>query len=128
MSKSWNDFHLAVLSLFTSEYFDRLNHVSDGITIFQAVDGKLCYRDISLGSQWGYYGGETDSFELISKTDDTISVQVIGHYYSDRVKQTNDNGETEYINTGDYTVSYPISMIKIDAVGVFQSFPWHVKH
>jgi len=97
----WNDFQAMCLGLFTQEYFDALNKAPS----FKDIGGYTYYADISMGGAFGYAPENSpDTFELVSKTDTSISFNLIGHYY--------ENGVAASAGTGPVTTqTFPITMV-----------------
>jgi beta-lactamase regulating signal transducer with metallopeptidase domain len=83
----WDAFESAMLSVFTPEYYEELNHFpsytdKDGVfhnrTVFAELEGELYFSGGGRGGNMTFVGPET--FELIAKDDDEISFYVIGTY------------------------------------------------
>ena len=73
--RDWDDFMQLVLSVFAEDFFLERN---DGIYIER--DGKLTFLDAAAGGSQYYNPNFQDEFELLSKSDDEIVFDVIGHY------------------------------------------------
>lgn len=73
--RDWDDFMRLVLSVFTEDFFLERNN---GIYIER--DGKLTFLDAAAGGSQYYNPNFQDEFELLSKSDDEIVFDVIGHY------------------------------------------------
>ena len=73
--RDWDDFMRLVLSVFTEDLFLERNN---GIYIER--DGKLTFLDAAAGGSQYYNPNFQDEFELLSKSDDEIVFDVIGHY------------------------------------------------
>ena len=85
--KKWEDFESMGLSVFTKEYFETLSEY------FLNIDGQLYYRDSAMGGQFGYAPDkQPDRFELISKTENAVEFNLIGHYYQDGFAILDDKG------------------------------------
>lgn len=101
------------LSVFTPDYFEKLNDTGWGIPTFVEIDQHLYYAFTSRGSAFGYNPQEyPDKYELIKKNENEIIFNVIGHYKSSNVDP-------------DYTVetrSFPVSMVLTDNGWRFSEF------
>lgn len=76
--RQWKDFQTMMDGLFTSEY--QSQEISWDHAFRSTEDGLLCYLDTGIGSDPFYQGNETDTYELVSQTEDEIRFNLIGHY------------------------------------------------
>ncbi|MBR6604179.1 MAG: hypothetical protein IKK94_09205 [Clostridia bacterium] len=101
------------LSVFTEEYFDRLNRTILKEPAFLEENGRLYYINAVKGGAFGYSPDEIpDTYELVSKSENEIRFNMIGHYKSSNVDP-------------DYTVSeksFPIVMTLTDNGWRFSRF------
>lgn len=97
----WNDFTAVIYSVFTSTFWDSVNQ-ADGAERYINADGRMCYLDLGQGSG-RLYLGQPDEFELGSRTDDSITFTLIGHY-----RQAAEDGG----DGSGYTIRFPMKMLK----------------
>lgn len=102
--RQWKDFQTMMDGLFTSEY--QSQEISWDHAFRSTEDGLLCYLDTGIGSDPFYQGNETDTYELVSQTEDEIRFNLIGHY-------TEWDYEKEVWGEP-YTVPHLIRMVRTD--------------
>lgn len=106
----WDDFEAMLDGLFTPAYKETLlaGEISDGasVPLFTSTeDGRLCYLDVSRGSDMEYdIADAPDVYELISQSDSAVEFALIGHY-ADLTVEADENGTRPI-----YTEAYPIRM------------------
>lgn len=106
----WDDFEAMLDGLFTPAYKETLlaGEISDGasVPLFTSTEeGRLCYLDVSRGSDMEYDMADTpDVYELVSQSDSAVEFILIGHY-ADLTAEADENGTRPI-----YTESYPIRM------------------
>ena len=111
--RRWSDFQAMMDSLFTREYQRELlsTELEDGTSraLFRSTeDGLLAYLDAARGSDFDYGWCDTpDSYELVSRSEDEIVFQLIGHY----TRFAEDESFQDMPKpVGEYTVAYTIRM------------------
>lgn len=121
---NWDNFNNVVHSIFTSEFWDSYNTLSNGQLFYTEYDGMLCFLDTSKGIGYFYNDNFPDEFRLEEKTDSTIMFTLIGHYSllggteGETVEQRENRLFTEY----DYTLEFPIKMILTQSGWRFDEF------
>lgn len=108
--RRWEDFEAMMDGLFTPEYKRELIGIDSeyGPIFCPTEDGQLCYLDGGRGSDIFYDGIETDTYELVSQTEEELCFNLIGHY-----TEWDYDPETDQEIQGEpYTQSYPIRMVR----------------
>lgn len=110
--RRWEDFLAMMDGLFIPEYQEAL--IDDGSTdvprFRPTEDGQLCYLDGGRGSNIFYDGIETDTYELVSQTEDELRFDLIGHY----TDWDYDTETGQEVQGEPYTVRFPIRMARTD--------------
>lgn len=110
--RRWEDFLAMMDGLFIPEYQQAL--IDDGSTdvprFRPTEDGQLCYLDGGRGSNIFYDGIETDTYELVSQTEDELRFDLIGHY----TDWDYDTETGQEVQGEPYTVRFPIRMAHTD--------------
>lgn len=112
----WADFKAMMDGLFTIEYQGSLLNITIGGVshpLFTSTeDGRLCFLETQVGSDLEYSWCDTpDSYELVSQSEDEIVFDIIGHY----VHLSSEVVDGKPVPLDEYTLSYPIRMVKTDA-------------
>lgn len=103
----WDDFMAMMRPLFTEECIAQRLGTDLDEPYFLEHDGRLCYIEAARGSLPGHL--EPDEYELISKTEEEIIFNIIGHYVP------LGGGEV-------YTKSFPIRMVNTEDGWRFAEF------
>lgn len=74
--KNWDDFMRLMRSVFTEDFFLKKNRKD----IYIEDNGRLVFHSLGKGGVQYYNDNFQDEFELLSKSDDEIVFDVIGHY------------------------------------------------
>lgn len=122
--KTWDEFTGAVYSVFTKDFFDQRNTLSDNSNIYMDYIGSLCFADISRGGGYYYNKNFPDEFKLISSSDDKIVFTVTGHY-SNMLTYPNESSEdrNKRVAQGyEYTHDFEICMVKTESGWRFDQF------
>lgn len=106
--RRWEDFEAMMRSIFTEEYFYTLIEAGSERPIIFERDGLLCYLEADAGGRWGYQ--TPDKYNLLEKTETSITFEVIGHYESHEYE---DVIETE---------AFPIRMVQTEEGWRFSEF------
>lgn len=108
--RRWADFEAMMRSIFTEEYFYTLIEVGGECPIIFEKDGLLCYQEADAGGRWRYQ--TPDEYNLLEKTETSITFEVIGHYES---REYEDVIETE---------AFPIRMVRTEEGWRFSEFAY----
>ncbi len=122
--KHWEDFFIVTHSIFTDEYFNDLNTISDGMDRFAEKDGNLCVLDVANGSSPHRNENFPDEFALLERTDTTISFTVKGFYSYGYPHEGESFEERDARLKAGYesTEEFPIEMIMTDGGWRFSKF------
>lgn len=119
----FSDFDALVHAVF-SECFWSTRPYLDSQPLFIESDGRMCYMHLAWPAGYNYYNSNfPDEFALVSKTDDEIVFDLIGHYSTEPCE-----GETmEELNLRraahyDYTLRFPMRLIRTEAGWRFDRF------
>lgn len=112
----WEDFKAMMDGLLTAEYQDSLLNITIGGISYplfiSTEDGRLCFLETQVSSDLEYSWCDTpDSYELVSQSEDEIVFDIIGHY----VHLSSEVVDGKPVPLDEYTLSYPIRMVKTDA-------------
>lgn len=115
--QAWSDFEAMMLSLFTRGYYEQLIGGRGGTRPFLQQGGILYYIDGAAGSILGYRPDlAPDEFELTAQTPNSITFNLIGHYFWD----LDENGDP--IASVPDTISYPITLVLTENGWRFSQF------
>lgn len=117
--RRWDDFQTMLDGLFTTAYQQELLHPDGGpATFISDEDGGMCYLSGSRESSRSYsFANIPDRFRLVSKSDDVIRFDLIGHY-ADLVHSKDGRTELGPVTTQ----SFPIRMARTDEGWRFEEF------
>lgn len=112
--QNWADFDAAVHSVFTDDFWDSRNEVTEGIPIYRDVDGRLGYVELSRGSGYCYNDNFPDEFRLEEQSDDAITFTLLGHYSMSypREGETFQDRDARLLAGYEYVHEFPIRMVK----------------
>lgn len=117
----WNHFEEVGRSIFTENYWEELNKMSDGLALRTEYNGKLCFLDLSMGNGYYYCKDIPDSFRLEKSDENEVIFTLIGHYrYFGEGADDNTNGgkAQDY----DYTLEFPIKLVLTENGWRFDEF------
>jgi hypothetical protein len=118
--QKWADFDAAVHSVFTDSFWVFKNKDN----IFVEQDEKLCFLSAARGSGYYYNPYFPDEFQLIEKTDTSISFTLIGHYSPSWIQdgESSLDRDNRLLEGYDYTLEFPIKLVLTENGWRFDEF------
>lgn len=118
--KNWDDFMRLMRSVFTEDFFLKKNKKD----IYIEDNGRLVFHSLGRGGAQYYNDNFQDEFELLSKSDDEIVFDVIGHYSQIHPYANESYGERDRrVKEGwEFTDRFTIRMVNTESGWRFDEF------